>query len=59
MNASWLTVVIVGAVILIVAAILLRALLSTANPPAWLAFIARRRAEGRPTQWRKWDDDDR
>ena len=59
MNTSWLTVVILGAVILIVAGILLRALLSTENPPAWLAFIARRRTEGRPTQWRKWDDDDR
>jgi hypothetical protein len=59
MIGTWLTVVILGAVALIVAGILLRALLSTDNPPAWLAFIARRRTEGRPTQWRKWDDDDR
>lgn len=59
MSGNWLTFVILGAVVLIVAGILLRALLSTENPPAWLAFIARRRADGRSTRWRQWDDDDR
>jgi hypothetical protein len=59
MDSGWLTVAILGAVILIVAGIVLRALLAGRNPPGWLTFVARRRAEGKPTAWRTWDDDER
>jgi hypothetical protein len=58
MENGWITALILGAVGLIVAGIVVRALLSGENPPGWLAFIARRRAEGRPTRWRKWDDEE-
>ncbi|MBS0322041.1 MAG: hypothetical protein JSR18_15975 [Proteobacteria bacterium] len=53
-----LIVVILTFVAVIVLGIVLRAMLSTATPPSWLAFLARRRAEGRPTQWKEWKDDD-
>jgi hypothetical protein len=58
MDNAWITVLILGAVVLIVAGIVVRALLSGENSPGWLAFIARRRAEGRPTRWRQWDDEE-
>lgn len=58
MDNVWIAVLILGAVALIVAGIVVRALLSGENSPGWLAFIARRRAEGRPTRWRKWEDEE-
>jgi hypothetical protein len=57
-DSSWLTYAILGAVVVIVAGIVLRAALSSENPPAWLAFIARRKSEGQSTTWKKWQDDD-
>ncbi len=57
-DSSWLTYVVLGAVALIVLGIVLRAALSSENPPAWLAFIGRRKSSGAPTTWKKWDDDD-
>jgi hypothetical protein len=57
-GSSWLTYAILGAVILVIAGIVLRAALSSENPPGWLAFIARRKSEGKPTQWKEWKDDD-
>lgn len=58
-DSSWLTWLILGAIVLIVAGILLRAALSSENPPGWLSFIARRKSQGKPTQWKHWQDDDR
>jgi hypothetical protein len=58
MSEGWLGVAILCVVVLIVAGIIIRAMLSSEQPPGWLAFIARRRAEGRPTRWRKWDDEE-
>lgn len=57
-DSSWLTFAILGAVVVIVAGIMLRAALSSDNPPGWLAFIARRKSESRSTQWKEWKDDD-
>jgi len=58
MQVSWLTIAILGAVAILVAGIALRAMLSSENPPAWIAFIARRKAQGEPTRWKQWKDDD-
>ena len=58
-DSSWLTYAILGAVVIIVVGIVLRAALSSPNPPDWLAFITRRKSEGKPTRWKKWEDDDR
>ncbi len=58
-NTSWLAIAILAAVAVLVAGILLRAALSSENPPGWLAFLSRRKAQGATTQWKKWDDDDR
>jgi hypothetical protein len=58
MENVWIAVLILGVVVLIVGGIIVRAFLSGENSPGWLAFIARRRAEGRPTRWRKWVDEE-
>jgi hypothetical protein len=57
-DSSWLTYVILGAIALIVLGIVLRAALSSENPPAWLAFVSRRKSSGAPTRWKQWDDED-
>jgi hypothetical protein len=57
-DSSWLTYAILGAVVLIIAGIVLRAALSSENPPSWLAFIARRKSQGQPTTWKEWKDDE-
>lgn len=54
---AWVAWTILVAVGLLVAGILIRAALGSATPPGWLGFLARRRAEGRPTRWRDWTDD--
>lgn len=54
---AWIAWTILVAVGLLVAGILIRAALGSATPPGWLGFLARRRAEGRPTRWRDWTDD--
>lgn len=56
-DQAWIAWTILVAVGLLVAGILVRAALGSSTPPGWLAFIARRRSEGRPTQWREWPDD--
>jgi len=58
MQGSWLTIVILAAVAVLIAGIVLRAMLSSENPPAWIAFISRRKAQGEPTRWKQWKDDD-
>lgn len=58
-DSSWLTYAILGAVVLIIAGIVLRAALSSENPPSWLAFIARRKSQGQSTTWKAWKDDER
>ncbi|MEO8849607.1 MAG: hypothetical protein ABI440_13380 [Casimicrobiaceae bacterium] len=55
---SWLTIGILAGVVVVIAAILLRAALSSENPPGWLSFISRRKSQGQPTQWKEWKDDD-
>jgi hypothetical protein len=57
-ESSWITIAILGAVALIVAGIVVRAALSSENPPGWLAFITRRKSQGQPTRWKPWKDDD-
>lgn len=54
---TWIAWSILAAVVLLVAGILIRAAIGSSTPPGWLSFIARRRAEGRPTTWREWPDD--
>ena len=58
MDQPTLTFLILAAVVLLIAGIVVRALLSSANPPQWLAFLDRRRAEGRDTRWKEWKDED-
>ncbi len=53
-----IVVVILSIVALLVLGIVLRAFLSAENSPSWLAFLARRKAEGRPTRWKEWKDED-
>ena len=53
-----LTVMILGGIAIVVLGIVIRAALASENPPAWLGFLARRKAEGRPTTWKEWKDDD-
>ena len=53
----WIAWTILVAVGLFVAGILVRAALGSSTPPGWLAFLARRRSEGRTTRWREWPDD--
>ena len=53
-----LTFLILGGIAIIVLGIVIRAVLASENPPAWLNFLARRKAEGRPTKWKEWKDDD-
>ena len=56
-DGSWIAWALLVAVALLVAGILIRAAMGSETPPGWLSFIARRRAEGRPTTWREWPDD--
>ena len=56
-ESSWIAWVLLIAVALLVAGILIRAAMGSTTPPGWLAFLARRREEGRPTRWREWPDD--
>ncbi len=53
-----LTLAILGGIAMFVLGIIIRAALSSDTPPGWLAFIKRRKAEGRNTQWREWKDED-
>ena len=53
-----LTFWILGGIAIIVLGIVIRAVLASENPPAWMGFIGRRKAEGRPTKWKEWKDDD-
>ncbi|MEO6928874.1 MAG: hypothetical protein ABI190_06870 [Casimicrobiaceae bacterium] len=55
---SWLTVGILAAVVVFIAGILLRAALASETPPGWLSFITRKKAQGQPTKWKEWKDDD-
>ena len=54
---AWIAWAVLIAVGLLVAGILIRAAMGSSTPPGWLAFLARRREEGRPTRWREWPDD--
>ncbi|CAG0956424.1 hypothetical protein BURK1_00477 [Burkholderiales bacterium] len=54
---SWLGWIVLGAVALFVAGVLIRAAIGSSTPPGWLAFLARRRDERRPTRWRDWPED--
>jgi hypothetical protein len=54
---AWVAWAVLVAVALLVAGILIRAAMGSSTPPGWLAFLARRREEGRPTSWREWPDD--
>lgn len=54
---AWVAWVVLVGVALLVAGILIRAAIGSSTPPGWLAFLARRRDEGRPTGWREWPDD--
>ena len=56
-DSTWIAWAILVGVALLVAGILIRAAMGSETPPGWLPFIARRRAEGRPTTWREWPDD--
>ena len=56
-DSSWIAWALLVGVALLVAGILIRAAMGSDTPPGWLSFIARRRAEGRPTTWREWPDD--
>jgi hypothetical protein len=56
-DSSWIAWTILVGVGLLVAGILIRAAIGSSTPPGWLAFLARRRDEGRPTKWRDWSDD--
>ena len=56
-ESSWIAWALLIAVALLVAGILIRAAMGSSTPPGWLAFLARRREEGRPTGWREWPDD--
>ena len=53
----WFAWAMLVAVALLVAGIVIRAAIGSSTPPGWLAFLARRREEGRPTRWREWPDD--
>lgn len=53
----WVAWALLVAVALLVAGILIRAAIGSSTPPGWLAFLARRREEGRPTRWREWPDE--
>ena len=55
---TWLTLMIIGGIVLFVAGLVVRALLSSDTPPGWLSFIARRKSEGKSTKWREWKDDE-
>jgi hypothetical protein len=57
-DSGTLTIVILGAIALLVIGIAIRAVLSSENPPAWLGFIAKRKAQGKSTEWKQWKDDD-
>jgi hypothetical protein len=57
-NHVVLTLVIVGGIIAVVLGIIIRAALNAENPPAWASFLARRKAEGKSTQWKEWKDED-
>jgi hypothetical protein len=54
---TWIAWSVLVAVALLVAGILIRAAMGSSTPSGWLAFLARRREEGRPTRWREWPDD--
>ena len=56
-DSTWIAWAILVGVALLVAGILIRAAMGSDTPPGWMSFIARRRAEGRPTTWRDWKDD--
>jgi hypothetical protein len=56
-ESSWLGWALLIGVAVLVAGILIRAAAGSDTPPGWLSFIARRRAEGRPTTWREWPED--
>jgi len=56
-ESAWIAWALLIAVALLVAGILIRAAMGSTTPPGWLAFLARRRDEGRPTRWREWPDD--
>ena len=57
-DGSNLTWIILGAIALLIIGIVIRAAVSSENPPAWLGFVKKRNAEGKPTQWKEWKDDD-
>lgn len=56
-DSVWIAWTILAGVGLLVAGILIRAGIGSSTPPGWLAFLARRRDEGRPTRWTEWSDD--
>ncbi len=56
-DRTWIAWSILLGVALLVAGILIRAGIGSSTPPGWLALIARRRSEGRTTNWRDWQDD--
>ncbi len=57
-DSGTLTVVILGAIVILVLGIVVRAALASENPPGWVGFIARRKSAGKPTQWKEWKDED-
>jgi hypothetical protein len=57
-DSSSLTWIILGAIAIFIVGIIVRAVVSSENPPAWLSFVKSRKAQGKPTQWKEWKDDD-
>lgn len=57
-DSGGLTIIILGAIAIVVIGIAIRAVMSSQNPPAWLGFLAKRRAEGKTAKWKEWKDDE-